>query len=259
MIPPLPSAFVVTVTAAYGLLFGSFANVCIFRLPRERSIVFPPSACPGCGRRIRWFDNVPVFAWLLLRGRCRDCHEPISPRYPLVELLVGLLFGLAAARHPGAPAAIAAEAILGFCLVVLIFTDLDLQLLPALVTDGGLVLALALSFFRPELPPLRALLGAAVGGGILFVISWVFQKVRGHEGMGSGDPRMLAMIGAFLGAPAALLTLALASLVGAIVGIGLAAAGRPFGTTRLPFGVFLALAALAVAAEGDWLLAALGF
>lgn len=256
MIPP---GAAVAIAAAYGLLFGSFANVCIWRLPRERSIVFPPSACPGCGRRIRWYDNVPVIAWLLLRGRCRDCREPISPRYPLVEAIVGTLFGLAAARHPSAPGQLVAEALFGFCLVVLLFTDLDLQLLPALVTDGALAAGLALSFFRTDLPPLRAAMGAVAGGGVLLLISAGYRLVRRHEGMGSGDVRMLAMIGAFLGAPGALLTLVLASVVGALAGLALAAAGRPMRSTRLPLGVFLALAALVVLYAGDPLLAVLGF
>ncbi len=247
--------FVVGVALLYGLLLGSFANVCIHRLPRDKSVVWPRSACPGCGRLIRWYDNFPVLSWLILRGRCRDCRRPISPRYPAVELLVGVIFALAAARNPGSWPGMISEAVFGWSLVVLIFTDFDHRILPDLVTLGGTVVGLGLSFLRPDVRPIDAAIGALLGGGVLWGISAIYSRVRKRDGMGFGDVKMLMMIGAFLGWRGVVAALVLGSLAGAIVGLFLFFfRGRSLATTALPFGVFLGLAALLGQYEGERIL-----
>lgn len=250
----VPEPFLVAAAGLYGLLFGSFANVCIYRLPRDKSVVFPASACPRCGRPIRWFDNLPVVSWLILLGRCRGCRNPISPRYPLVESIVGAVFALAMARHPGNWLEAGAEAVFGWALVVLVFTDLDHRILPDQVTIGGCVAGLLFSIGRGQEGIVASLVGLAVGGGLLWGISALYRLLRKQEGMGGGDVKMLAMVGAFLGWTGVALVLVLGSLAGAIVGVGLALAGRPMRSTALPFGVFLGLAALVAIYAGPFLL-----
>jgi leader peptidase (prepilin peptidase)/N-methyltransferase len=213
---------------ALGAIVGSFANVCIHRLPRGESVVTPRSRCPGCGTPIAARDNVPVLSWLLLRGRCRSCRTPISPRYPLVEALVGTLFVVAALHHGLGPAA-AAGALLGTAAVILAATDLEARVLPDEVTLGVLVLGLLLSAWR-DLPAVRAegpgafsghllpaLAGAAFGAALVWGVGAAYRLVRGAEGMGLGDVKMIAMIGAFVGPVGVLLTLFVASAVGTVV------------------------------------------
>jgi len=236
--------FVVAVALLYGLMFGSFANVCIYRLPRDKSIVWPRSACPGCGREIAWYDNFPVLSFLILLGRCRFCRIPISPRYPFVELTVGTLAALAFARHPGQWMPGISEALFGWLLVILIFTDLDHQILPDLITLGGTLAGLALAFGRGGSGPRDAVIGVFAGGGIIWVIRRSYEFIRKREGMGFGDVKMLAMIGAFQGWHGVVVSLVLGSLAGAIVGLVLFARGKSMRTTQLPFGVFLGLGAL---------------
>lgn len=238
----LPLVFVL------GAVVGSFANVCIHRLPRGESVVRPRSRCPGCGGPIAAWDNVPVLSWLLLRGRCRACRAPISPRYPLVEALVGALFAAAALLHGLGPVALAG-ALLATAAVVLTATDLEARVLPDEVTIGVLVLGVLLAAAR-DLPSLGAqgpgafrshllpsLAGAAFGAALVWGVGAAYRLVRGAEGMGLGDVKMIAMIGAFVGPAGVLLTLFGASLAGTLVAglpglLRVAAWRRAFETAR---------------------------
>ena len=246
--------------AAFGLAVGSFLNVCIHRLPYGASVVTPSSRCPACGAPIRWFDNVPVLGYLVLRGRCRACRAPIDPLYPFVEIVTAVLF-LAQHQTIGLQPLLAPRLLFTAAMVVLFAVDLRHQMLPNVITLPGIVIGLLSSVFM-EPGCIEASLGTLAGGGTLLAIARGYFLVRGREGLGLGDVKMLAMIGAFLGWPLALVTLAWASLLGATVGIGLLRL-RGFGWQHpLPLGSFLALAAVAASLVGarflDWYLGAAG-
>ncbi|MEO8724990.1 MAG: prepilin peptidase [Acidobacteriaceae bacterium] len=274
-----------------GLVFGSFLNVCIYRLPLGRSVVAPGSACPECGKAIRAYDNIPVLSWLALRGRCRDCGAGIAARYPAVELMTGLLF-LACALHfssssSGAWAA-AKYCVLCFLLLGLIFTDLEHLTLPDEMTWSGIALGLLFSsvVWVPGVPGwlllpqerwevrvvslLHAVIGAAVGAGVVYVIGEIYRRARGAEGIGLGDVKLMGMIGAFLGMRLALFTLFLGSAIGAAVGIAMMVTvflrrqrryrsnGRAWRSVRaagahfpVPFGSFLGIAGLVAVFWGE--------
>ncbi len=227
---------------ALGLVFGSFLNVCIYRMPRGLSVVRPGSACPHCGKPVRFYDNVPVLSWLILRGRCRQCSARITPRYLIVELITGGLF-LLCYWHFGLSLATLKCAVLGFLLLGLIFTDAETHLLPDKMTLPGLVLGLIFSLFIPvndllslvlpgvfQLPLssdvswrlfslLDSLLGAAVGASFLYGVGVIYLRWRGVEGMGFGDVKLIAMLGSFLGLRLTILTVAAASIAGSIFGL----------------------------------------
>jgi leader peptidase (prepilin peptidase)/N-methyltransferase len=239
----------------FGVVFGSFANVLIHRLPRGESVVHPPSACPRCGAAIRARDNLPILSWLLLRGRCRRCRAPISVRYPLVELANGLLWLLAA--HLSGPTLRAAVlCLLATALLVLALIDLEHQLLPDAITLPGTALGLAASFLPGSpLSPLEAAL-SALGGYLLFaLVARGWQAWRGVEALGQGDWKMAAMLGAFFGWRGLLLTVFLATLSGSLVGGVLIARRRGGMQSKLPLGSFLGVAGLAVLYGGRELLA----
>ena len=269
---------IAVVAAGFGLLIGSFLNVVIHRLPREESIVHPPSHCPGCQAPLRWYDNVPLLSYLWLRGRCRGCGAGISPRYPAVEALTGLLFALVALRFGAAPMTVLGCAFAA-ALVATAFIDFDHQIIPDEISLGGLVVALlavpALHWLAGQALAaalLHSLTGAALGGGILWLVGFVHARlavVLGREfehwpgegeplpsvgsldywtwfpGVGFGDVKLLAMIGAVLGPFGAIETIVAASLVGLLLGAVFALAG---GRWNAPFGFApaLALGALAV-------------
>ncbi|MEO8275935.1 MAG: prepilin peptidase [Thermoanaerobaculia bacterium] len=237
-----PPVFFVVYAALVGLLVGSYLNVVIHRLPRQLSTVFPRSRCPHCGAAIRARDNFPVLSWVLLRGRCRDCHAPISPRYPTIELMTGALFSLAVVRFGPTTTAIAAAA---FCaaLVALAAIDVEHLLLPDKITLPGLAIGLAVQPFLSWGSVPGAIQGALLGAGILLVMAGLWEVTKGVEGMGLGDVKMLAMIGAFLGVHGVVVTLVVGSLAGSIVGITLLARGSIELQGKLPFGLFLALGA----------------
>jgi leader peptidase (prepilin peptidase)/N-methyltransferase len=239
---PLASVFVVL----FGLVLGSFLNVCIHRLPRHQSIVRPRSRCPGCGEPIRWHQNIPVVSWIVLRARCASCGRRISWRYPFVELLTAaVLLALWLAFGPSRAFIVAAP----FCLamMVLFFTDLDLRLLPDAITLPGVATGIALAWINPflgqETPMERlwmAASGAALGAAVLWGIGALWSRVRRVEAMGLGDVKLLAMVGAFTGPLGVLFTLFGASLFGAVVGLAqVVLRGRSLQDT-LPFGCFLA-------------------
>lgn len=231
--------------AAIGAAIGSFLNVCIYRLPRERSIVWPASACESCGRPLAWFENVPVLSFLVLGGRCRTCRAPLSFRHPVVEVVTALMFA-AGAWHYGPSLLLVARLIFGCALIVLFAIDLEHHLLPNVITLPGIVVGLAFSLVT-EPGWLASLLGVVMGGGSLWLIAEAYYRLRHEEGLGMGDVKMLAMIGAFVGWQLTLVTLMMASIAGSVVGVGLIATGRGGMKYALPFGTFLAMgAALAV-------------
>ncbi len=229
---------------AFGLCFGSFLNVCIYRLPRGKSVVTPRSACPHCGDLIPLYHNVPVLSWLILRGKCRSCKQPISPRYLLIELLTGLLF-LGCYTHLGLTLGMLKCAVLGYLLLGLIFTDAETKLLPDALTLPGLDLGILFSLVVPVndlasrimpgmvSPAMRSeiswrlwslsdsLLGAAVGASFLYGAAAIYLRARGVEGMGFGDVKLMALIGAFLGTKLTVLTIFAASLAGSLFGLSM--------------------------------------
>lgn len=238
---------------AFGLIVGSFLNVCIHRLPRNESLVWPGSHCPSCGKPIRWFDNVPVLSYALLAGRCRQCRTRIPLKYPLVELATLGLF-LAHYWALGWQPLLAVRLLFSAALVVLFVIDLEHQILPNRITLPGVAAGLLASvFFEPGWRD--SLLGILLGGGLLLAIAEAYFRVRREEGLGLGDVKMLAMVGAFLGWPQVLVTLVLSSVAGSLVGIALVVAGRGTMKYALPYGTFLALGAAASSLMGDTIVA----
>jgi len=315
----LPAAFYMAAFFLFGLTFGSFLNVCIYRMPRDLSVVSPRSMCPNCGEAISFYDNIPVLSWIVLRGRCRNCNAPISPRYAVVEFITGVLFVFSwlAPRMswfqagysnvllssyrlvpaPYEPNGIAFQlCALSFLLIGLIFTDGETKLLPDLLTKPGIAVGLAFSLIVPVEGPatfilrgvdnwrilslLNSICGAVLGSAFILGIALAYEAVRKVEGMGRGDVKLMALIGAFLGVKLTLLVLLLGSLVGSCFGLllivfvwrkrlvrrrrthpseaGAVSSGRSWQSARfiyrnfeIPFGVFLGVAALLAAFWGS--------
>jgi leader peptidase (prepilin peptidase)/N-methyltransferase len=233
----------------FGLIVGSFLNVCIYRLPRRESLNWPGSHCTCCNRPLSWYENIPLVSWLVLRGRCRTCQQRISAMYPTIEAITGLVF-LAAYVLYGLTPLFAVRVAFACAMIVLFVIDLRHRILPNVITVPGIVLGFAASLF---LAPgwFSSLLGLLIGGGVLFAIGEIYYRTRGVEGMGMGDVKMLAMIGAFLGWPLMVLTLIIASFAGSLFGIVMMASGRGGMQAALPFGTFLAVGALIAAVTGD--------
>jgi leader peptidase (prepilin peptidase)/N-methyltransferase len=265
----------VLLAGLFGLLIGSFLNVCIYRWPRDLSVVRPRSACIECEKPIAWYDNVPILSYLILRGRCRQCGAGIHWRYPLVELLTGLAFAYFVQRH-GLSIEAAKYCVFASIVIALVFSDLDMLILPDELTIGGFFIGLAFALFTPvpdstfhmlaglfgmQLGPragplAEALFGAIVPAGSIWLGGWLFEKLRHKEGLGFGDVKMLAMVGAFLGIRGALLTIMLGAIAGSVVGvIFIKATGKDAANYPLPFGSFLGAAALIAAVEGQSMLA----
>lgn len=237
---------IVPLVFIFGAMVGSFLNVCIARLPNDESVVHPRSRCPKCQQPIAAYDNIPILSYLLLRGRCRGCGVAISLRYPIVEMLMGLL-AVALFWQFGLGLAFVSFFLFTAALLVISFVDFDVRIVPNVISLPGIVVGLLFSLLAayvtpdPAIPtPLSALLGVLIGGGFLLATALIYEKFRGREGMGMGDVKLLAMIGAFLGGEAIFLTLFLASLTGAIV--GLASGGGRY--AKIPFGPFLCSGAL---------------
>jgi leader peptidase (prepilin peptidase)/N-methyltransferase len=239
--------------ALLGLAVGSFLNVCIHRVPREASVVRPASQCPSCGYVLHWFDNVPVISYLTLGGRCRQCRAPISIRYPIVELVTMGVF-LAHYAVFGMTVLLVPRLVFACALIVLFAIDLEHHLLPNVITLPGIVAGFAFSLI---LPPglMSSAIGILVGGGVLWLIGEAYYRYSGQEGMGGGDVKMLAMIGAFLGWKLVIVTLVFSSIAGAIVGLVVLAIKRGGLKYALPYGTFLALAALIASLFGDQIVA----
>ena len=256
-----------TTAFLFGLLIGSFLNVCIYRFPRDISVARPRSHCPHCLRTIAWYDNIPVVSFLMLRARCRHCLAAIPARYALVELSTGLAF-LLSAYALGPSIAAAKYAVFSAILIALIVTDLLDRILPDELTLGGVLIGLAFAPFINAEPGFLALIfwrlrspgwirladaafAAAVASGMIWFVGWAYQKVRHREGLGFGDVKMLAMLGAFLGLRGALAAMIGGSLLGAIFGLGYILIRKKSLTYELPFGSFLGIAALGVAVWGE--------
>jgi leader peptidase (prepilin peptidase)/N-methyltransferase len=248
------TAFYLCATFALGAVVGSFLNVVIHRYPREESIVFPPSRCPHCGTHIKPYDNVPIFAWLWLRGRCRACRGPIDIRYPLVEL-ANALFYVAIFQRTGLTPGFLAVAALVSMTIVLIYIDLDIQILPDVIDLPGVAIGLLIgathvgayySGLLLSTTLLESVAGAVAGAGILLAIGLAYKLVRKIEGMGLGDVKMMAMLGATLGWEPLFPLLLLASITGAVVGVFVMTRSKEGMQVALPFGVFLGIAFLVV-------------
>jgi len=250
--------------ALFGLVIGSFLNVCIVRIPEGKSIVMPASACPKCGAAIKPWDNIPVVSWLLLGGKCRGCKQPISWMYPVVELLTGGLF-LGCYLAFGLTTEALKWAIFSALLVVLVFTDMRERILPNVINYSGFAAGLLLSLvtkpsdgvalwianrvfdFPPPAPVISladALLGAAFGSGLLWLVAELYFRLRKREGMGLGDVKMMLMAGAFLGLKRTLLTILAGSVLGSVLGLAFMLAKRKESDYELPFGTFLGMAAV---------------
>ncbi len=261
--------------ALFGLVFGSFLNVCIWRLPRGESVVSPRSHCPRCGLVISWRDNIPVLSYIFLRARCRNCRQPISPIYPAVEILTaGLL--VMTYRQFNLGAEFIKYAVMGMLVMVLIFTDLTVRRIPHPVTLLGMALGLLLSVFTPVdarpldlilarlgvfVPPplvsiLGALGGAVLGGGLFYAVAEIFYRLTGKEGLGFGDVMLMLMVGTFLGIPLTLMTILIGSVVGTAVALPLEIFSSRLRHHPWPFGSFLGIGAIVASLWGPALLAA---
>jgi leader peptidase (prepilin peptidase) / N-methyltransferase len=240
MTPTLP---IMIYTFCLGLCIGSFLNVCIHRLPESRSIVRPGSTCPKCDTAIRFYDNIPLLSYLWLRGRCRACAAPISLRYPLVELLSGLM-ALAVVMKFG-PTLQGLVLYLFICaLLAVAFIDLDHRIIPDVITLPGIILFFIASFALPNISVQDALWGILAGGGTLLAVAWGYNLLTGKEGMGGGDIKLLAMIGAVVGWKGVFFTIFMSSAVGTVAGVLLMVRARSCGKLIIPYGPFLSIAAV---------------
>ncbi len=263
------------IALVFGLLVGSFLNVCIVRLPKGRSIISPPSHCPRCKESIKFYDNIPVISFLLLRGKCRKCGEPISWRYPLVELMNGLFYvWIVRDFWLGGESFL----LMAFCssLIVITFIDFDFMIIPDTITLPGILLGVTigpfymsalneplpfqLGRFMPHAWPylisfLNSVIGMFCGALPLLAIGWIWEKLRHEEGMGGGDVKLMGMIGAFLGWKGAFLTIFLGAIVGSVVGITLRMLKLVKRGQLIPFGPFLALGAVVMAFYGPDIIA----
>ena len=238
----------------FGTMVGSFLNVVIYRLPREISIWYrPPSSCPKCQTPIRWYDNLPVVSWLVLRARCRSCRAPISIRYPLVELASGALTLLAFMRW-GLSVTGVEVVVFSWVSLALGLIDLDFQILPDWLTYPSIVFGLGCSLLWGYTWWLDSLIGALVGAMIPTLVIVIYRLLRGIEGMGWGDVKYLAAIGSVLGLRGCIGVLVVGATLGAVIGMGLIVSGKGSGKTALPFGTFLALAVILwLYAPASWL------
>jgi leader peptidase (prepilin peptidase)/N-methyltransferase len=227
----------------FGVCIGSFLNVCIFRLPAGKSIVHPPSSCPGCNAAIRFYDNIPVLSWFILRGQCRNCHAPIAFRYVMVELLGGFMAVCVYLRFGPSVQGIIYFGFIA-ALLVITFIDIDYHIIPDVISLPGILLGFAASFFIPTLNWMDSLLGILAGGGSLYAVAWGYERITGKEGMGGGDIKLLGMIGAFIGWQGVLLTIFMGSAIGTLVGLIDMRVKKKTMKMRIPFGPFLALGAI---------------
>jgi leader peptidase (prepilin peptidase)/N-methyltransferase len=226
----------------FGMLVGSFLNVCICRMPKDESIVSPPSHCPQCSYRIKWYDNIPLLSYLMLRGKCRGCGAHISLQYPLVELLNGIL-ALLLFLHFGPTLAFAALFLLCSALVVITFIDIEHQIIPDEISLPGIVVGFLFSFFIKGHGWLDSLLGILLGGGTLLLVAYGYHRLTGKEGMGGGDIKLLAMMGAFLGWKAVPFIIFASSLIGSIFGVSIMLLQKKDSKLAIPFGPYLAFGA----------------
>ena len=226
-----------------GAIIGSFLNVCIYRLPKKASIVTPGSHCPHCGKKIRFYDNIPIVSYLILMGKCRHCKGPISLRYPVVEGLFGLLTLALFLRH-GPTVPFILLLVFTAALIIITFIDLDYQIIPDSLSIPGIFVGIAASFFIPLLSWPESVIGVLVGGGFLLLVAAGYKWITGREGMGGGDVKLLAMLGAWLGWKAIPFILFSSSLIGVFIGGGISLLQKTGLKSKIPFGPFLALSAI---------------
>ncbi len=227
----------------FGAVIGSFLNVCIYRLPREESVAWPASHCPSCAQPIATYDNIPILSYLILRGRCRTCQVPISVQYPLVEAANAIGYVAIFSIFGFTPDACVYAGMLS-ALIVITGTDLSHTIIPDAVTLPGIVVGLLCAAVILPIGLVDSLLGVALGGGILWALAWVSPYVFGKEGMGGGDIKLMAMVGAFIGWQPVLLAIMIGSFLGSVVGVGLIAVGILRREQYIPFGPFLAAGSL---------------
>ena len=259
----LPWPLVLIMVIALGAMIGSFLNVVIHRLPRAESIVFPNSRCPSCGAAIRPYDNIPIVSYLVLRGRCRACRTPISARYPMVEALTAILYGLTFLRD-GLTFVLPFDLLFVTAIIALIFIDAEHMILPNVITYPGIAFAFMTRLLIPNLYGVEAMttehlglpvwaaslvgavIGALAGGGSLWLMGWLWERLRGVEAMGLGDVKMMFMVGAYMGWPLTVLTIFLAVVSGSLAAIVLMLGRRERDMQMLlPFGIFLGIGAIA--------------
>ena len=233
---------------AFGLIIGSFCNVVIYRLPQGKSIVTPGSQCRSCGSPIRPWDNIPLLSYFLLRGRCRFCKEPISTRYPTIECISGMLFVLLYLKF-GLSMTFSVYAFLTSALLIVALIDLDHRIIPNIITLPGMAVGVGLSMGVLPITPLASLFGLMIGGAIFYLIALVSKG-----GMGGGDIKLIAMIGAFLGLQGGLFTIFASALLGSVVGLMLMLLGKRGRKDRVPFGPFLSFGAILFMLCGDGLI-----
>ena len=237
-----PTFIYPTFALIFGMVVGSFLNVCICRMPKDESVVSPPSHCQNCSYQIRWYDNIPVLSYLFLRGKCRGCGVHISLQYPLVELINGILTLLLFLRFGPTPV-FAALFIFCSALVVITFIDIEHQIIPDEISLSGIVIGFVLSFFMQP-GWFASLIGILLGGGSLLFVAWLYQKLTGKDGMGGGDIKLLGMMGAFLGWQAIPFIIFASSMVGSVIGVSIMLLQKKDSKLAIPFGPYLAFAAV---------------
>jgi len=236
-----------------GLIVGSFSNVCIYRIPRNESIIYPASHCPKCRTKIKPVDNIPILSYILLKGRCRNCESRISIQYPVVELLTGLIYVIIYMIY-GLSIQSLIYIILSSALIIIAFIDLNKQIVPDVISLPGIIIGLVLSFFVPYISFINSALGAVVGGGIILIIGLVGSAIFKKEAMGGGDIKLAAMIGAFLGWRYIVISLFLGFFLGALAGIFLVLSKIKSREDMVPFGPFIVLGSLITLLWGEKIL-----
>jgi len=236
-----------------GTIVGSFLNVCIHRIPQGKSIVVPSSHCPRCKTPIRFYDNIPLVSFIILQGRCRKCEAPISLRYPLVEFLMGL-FSLILLLRFGISTFYLIYLAFFASLTLVSFIDLPLRIIPDVISLPGIVIGLVISFLHPQMSVKDSLIGVLLGGGSLYVVASVYHLITKREGMGGGDVKLLAMIGAFIGWKGVLFTILCSSFIGTVVGVTLMLVFSADSKYAVPFGPFLSLGAVIYVLWGEALI-----
>ncbi len=231
----------ITIIFIFGLIIGSFLNVCIYRIPRGKSIVYPPSSCPACGARIKWYDNIPILSYIFLKGKCRNCKSKISPIYPTVEILAAVYTILVYLKF-GLTVDFVFYLVFGYMLIVGSFIDFFHYIIPDRISIGLAVVGLAYGFLRHEF--VHSLVGFVFGFGLLYLVAVLGKAIFKKEAMGGGDIKLLGALGAFIAIKGVLFTLFVASLLGSFVGIVLIALGKTSMSQRIPFGPYLSLSAI---------------
>ncbi|RMD45635.1 MAG: prepilin peptidase [Aquificota bacterium] len=240
-----PDLFFIFVVFVFGMIIGSFLNVLIYRLPRDKSIIYPPSSCPECGHKIKWYENIPIISYLILKGKCSSCRKKISLRYPFVEFLTGLSAVVSYLKWGFSLDFVFSFLFLSLVIVV-IFVDIDFKIIPDEINLIGFMSGIIYSFFRSDFSVFDAVIGAFVGAGFLSAVAYFYLKFRKIEGLGMGDVKLLAFLGTYLGWFGSLFTIFLGSLIGAVVGIYIAYLQKAEDKSRfeIPFGPFLSVAAV---------------